>query len=204
MGFGFGGFLLVVGLVLALAVEKTVSGVDLQLVGWIMAAVGLVVIALTAFTLNAAVAPAPRRPPCTPTARRPSRSAAPTSADHLAESAELATTRRAPLLPTRVASSADSASGRGARRPGPGRASGPRSTGSRLGAYCPGLRSAAAAGLRAAPRGSASSSACSSSLREARAVTRFSSSRMRRTPSMPMPDEVSSEISRSSSMSRPE
>jgi uncharacterized protein YacL len=52
MGFGFGGFLLVVGLVLALAVEKTVSGVDLQLIGWIMAAVGLAVIALTAFTLN--------------------------------------------------------------------------------------------------------------------------------------------------------
>ena len=52
MGYGFGGFLLVVGLVLALAVTDSVQGVDLTMVGWIMAAVGLVVIALTALTLN--------------------------------------------------------------------------------------------------------------------------------------------------------
>ena len=52
MGFGFGGFLLVVGLVLALAVEDSVQGVNLTTIGWIMAVVGLVVIGLTAFTLN--------------------------------------------------------------------------------------------------------------------------------------------------------
>ena len=52
MGYGFGAFLLVVGLVLALAVTDQVSGVDLTTVGWIMAAVGLAVIALTAATLN--------------------------------------------------------------------------------------------------------------------------------------------------------
>ncbi|MCW2756782.1 MAG: hypothetical protein JWO46_528 [Nocardioidaceae bacterium] len=52
MGFGFGGFLLVVGLVLALAVNASVQGVDLTTVGWIMAAVGVLVIALTALTLN--------------------------------------------------------------------------------------------------------------------------------------------------------
>ena len=52
MGYGFGGFLLVLGLVLALAVTDQVSGVDLTMVGWIMALVGAVVIGLTAMTLN--------------------------------------------------------------------------------------------------------------------------------------------------------
>ena len=41
------------GLVLALAVDDAVQGVDLTTVGWIMAAVGLVVILLTAITLTA-------------------------------------------------------------------------------------------------------------------------------------------------------
>ncbi|MDP2772777.1 MAG: DUF6458 family protein, partial [Nocardioides sp.] len=36
MGYGFGAFLLVVGLILALAVQDSVSGVDLVMVGWIM------------------------------------------------------------------------------------------------------------------------------------------------------------------------
>ena len=49
--FGFGNLL--VGLVLALAVQDTLSNVDLTTVGWIMAAVGLVVILLTAITLTA-------------------------------------------------------------------------------------------------------------------------------------------------------
>jgi uncharacterized membrane protein len=52
MGYGFGGFLLVVGLVLALAVTDTVNGVDLTMVGWIMALVGLGVLVLTAVTMN--------------------------------------------------------------------------------------------------------------------------------------------------------
>jgi len=52
MGYGFGGFLVVVGLVLALAVTDTVSGVDLTAVGWIMALVGVAVLALTAMTWN--------------------------------------------------------------------------------------------------------------------------------------------------------
>ena len=39
MGYGSGAFLLVVGLVLALAVTDQVSGVDLTMVGWIMDAV---------------------------------------------------------------------------------------------------------------------------------------------------------------------
>jgi 4-amino-4-deoxy-L-arabinose transferase-like glycosyltransferase len=52
MGYGSGGFLLVVGLVLALAVTDRVSGVDLTMVGWIMALVGLAVILLSAFTWN--------------------------------------------------------------------------------------------------------------------------------------------------------
>ena len=52
MGYGFGAFLLVVGLVLALAVTDTVSGVDLTMIGWIMALVGLGVLVLTAVTMN--------------------------------------------------------------------------------------------------------------------------------------------------------
>jgi Na+/proline symporter len=40
MSFGGSIFLIAVGLVLALAVNISVSGVDLQLVGWILAAVG--------------------------------------------------------------------------------------------------------------------------------------------------------------------
>lgn len=52
MGYGFGAFLLVVGLVLALAVRDTVDAVDLTAVGWIMTAVGVVVLALTAVSLN--------------------------------------------------------------------------------------------------------------------------------------------------------
>ncbi|WP_028653611.1 DUF6458 family protein [Nocardioides halotolerans] len=51
MGYGFGGFLLVVGLVLALAVTDQVNGVDLTTVGWIMALVGALIIVLTAATL---------------------------------------------------------------------------------------------------------------------------------------------------------
>ena len=52
MGYGLGAFLVVVGLVLALAVTDRVSGVDLTAVGWIMTLVGVVVLALTAFTWN--------------------------------------------------------------------------------------------------------------------------------------------------------
>jgi hypothetical protein len=40
MSFGGSIFLLAAGLILALAVNVSVSGVDLQLVGWILAAVG--------------------------------------------------------------------------------------------------------------------------------------------------------------------
>jgi uncharacterized membrane protein len=52
VGYGFGGFLLVVGLILALAVTDSVNGVDLTMVGWIMAAVGLALIAIAAVTWN--------------------------------------------------------------------------------------------------------------------------------------------------------
>lgn len=52
MGYGGGGFLLVVGLILALAVQDNISGVNLTTVGWILAIVGAVLIVLTAITLN--------------------------------------------------------------------------------------------------------------------------------------------------------
>lgn len=52
MGYGFGGFLIVLGLVLSFAVNDVIDGVDLYAVGLIMAGVGIVVVALTFFTLN--------------------------------------------------------------------------------------------------------------------------------------------------------
>jgi hypothetical protein len=52
MGYGLGAFLLAVGLVLALAVTDEVSGVDLTMVGWILALVGLLALVLTAVTAN--------------------------------------------------------------------------------------------------------------------------------------------------------
>lgn len=52
MGYGFGGFLLVVGLILALAVNQEVQGIDLTMVGWIMTVVGILVIMLSVFTMN--------------------------------------------------------------------------------------------------------------------------------------------------------
>lgn len=54
MGYGLGAFLLVVGLILALAVQDAVSGVDLQMIGWIMTLVGIAVLILTAVTMNSA------------------------------------------------------------------------------------------------------------------------------------------------------
>jgi uncharacterized protein YacL len=52
MGYGFGIFLLAVGLILALAVQDTINNVDLTMVGWILALVGALLIVLTAVTLN--------------------------------------------------------------------------------------------------------------------------------------------------------
>lgn len=52
MGYGFGAFLVAVGLILALAVRDTLNDIDLTAVGWIMALVGLAIILLTAATLT--------------------------------------------------------------------------------------------------------------------------------------------------------
>jgi hypothetical protein len=52
MGYGLGAFLLAAGLVLALAVTDPISGVDLTMVGWILALVGLASLILTAVTAN--------------------------------------------------------------------------------------------------------------------------------------------------------
>jgi hypothetical protein len=52
MGYGLGIFLLALGLILALAVQDAINGIDLTMVGWILAAVGLLSIILTAVTLN--------------------------------------------------------------------------------------------------------------------------------------------------------
>lgn len=52
MGYGAGAFLLAVGLILALAVQDNISGVDLTMVGWILAGVGALVLVLAAVTWN--------------------------------------------------------------------------------------------------------------------------------------------------------
>ncbi|NYD42354.1 DUF6458 family protein [Nocardioides panaciterrulae] len=52
MGYGLGVFLLALGLILALAVQDALSGVNLTMVGWILTLAGLLVIALTAVQAN--------------------------------------------------------------------------------------------------------------------------------------------------------
>ncbi len=47
MGFGIGIFLAAVGAVLAFAVSKTVSGVNIHTVGWILLIVGIVGVVLS-------------------------------------------------------------------------------------------------------------------------------------------------------------
>jgi uncharacterized protein YacL len=53
MGYGLGVALLVIGLILALAVEFDVAGLDIHVIGWILVVGGIAVIALTAVQLNA-------------------------------------------------------------------------------------------------------------------------------------------------------
>ena len=50
----FGGLLVAVGLVMALAVADNIDGVDLVVAGWIVAAVGAVLVAAGLFTANSA------------------------------------------------------------------------------------------------------------------------------------------------------
>ena len=50
MGYGLGVFLLALGLILALAVTDSISGIDLTMVGWILAAAGVLCIVLVAAT----------------------------------------------------------------------------------------------------------------------------------------------------------
>ena len=52
MGYGLGVFLLALGLILALAVTDSLSGVDLTMVGWILTLAGVLVIVLTAVQAN--------------------------------------------------------------------------------------------------------------------------------------------------------
>lgn len=52
MGYGLGIALLVIGLILALAVHASVSGIDVHTLGWILVLGGVIVLALTAVQLN--------------------------------------------------------------------------------------------------------------------------------------------------------
>ena len=51
MGYGLGVFLLALGLILAFAVTDSINGIDLTMVGYILAAAGALVIILTAATM---------------------------------------------------------------------------------------------------------------------------------------------------------
>lgn len=53
MGYGLGVALIVLGLILALAVEASVSGLDIQMVGWILVLGGAVILGITAVQMNA-------------------------------------------------------------------------------------------------------------------------------------------------------
>ena len=52
MGYGLGIALLVIGLILALAVNAQVSGIEITTLGWILALGGVVVLVLTAIQVN--------------------------------------------------------------------------------------------------------------------------------------------------------
>ena len=52
MGYGVGIVMLALGLILALAVTDNIADVDLTMVGWILAGVGALAIALTAATAS--------------------------------------------------------------------------------------------------------------------------------------------------------
>ncbi|GAA2116587.1 DUF6458 family protein [Nocardioides bigeumensis] len=52
MGYGFGVFLIAVGLIIVYALEVDIPGVGQEALGWILVAAGLLVVILTAVTLN--------------------------------------------------------------------------------------------------------------------------------------------------------
>jgi hypothetical protein len=52
MGYGFGVFLLALGLILAFAVQDAIEAIDLTMVGYILAGAGVLVIVLTAATMS--------------------------------------------------------------------------------------------------------------------------------------------------------
>lgn len=53
MGYGLGVGMIVLGLILALAVDAGVEGIDLQMIGWILVLGGVVVLVITAVQTNA-------------------------------------------------------------------------------------------------------------------------------------------------------
>lgn len=53
MGYGLGVFLIAAGLILALAVQDRIEGIELGLIGWILAGAGLVIVIITAIQANA-------------------------------------------------------------------------------------------------------------------------------------------------------
>ena len=52
MGYGFGVFLIAVGLIIVYALEVDIPGVGQEALGWILVAAGVLIVILTAVTLN--------------------------------------------------------------------------------------------------------------------------------------------------------
>jgi len=52
VGYGFGIFLVAAGLILALAVSDRIEGVDLSMIGYILAGAGVVIVLITAIQAN--------------------------------------------------------------------------------------------------------------------------------------------------------
>ena len=53
MGYGFGIFLIALGLIFVFALEVDIPGVGQEALGWILVAAGVLLVALTAFQMNA-------------------------------------------------------------------------------------------------------------------------------------------------------
>lgn len=53
MGYGFGIFLMAAGLILALAIQDRIEGVDLSMIGWILTGAGALIVIVTAIQANA-------------------------------------------------------------------------------------------------------------------------------------------------------
>ena len=98
MGIGFSIFLLALGAILAFAVDATVAGLDISIVGWILMGAGVVGLVLTMVVL----APRRRRTVTETTTRRPSRASSTRSPRTSPDAFSLTPRNLHPLDPSRT------------------------------------------------------------------------------------------------------